>query len=153
MRFPYKIRQDLRHPDDPSFTIVDPFIPIELTGTGGEIQFDALVDTGSHLTIFPKCHLIEKQKNQKTYEVRGVGGERVEITRSKEITMKLMLDAVTYVWPYDIWFAQTEDYTPTLGHKGFLEFFTATFDGKSNQLTLESNEDFPGQKVDMWNGK
>jgi len=40
-------------------------------------------------------------------------------------------------------FATTEEEMIILGHTGFLEYFTATFDGKFGALTLVPNDELP----------
>jgi hypothetical protein len=40
-------------------------------------------------------------------------------------------------------FASSQDETVILGHAGFLDYFTATFEGRSAIVTLTANDDLP----------
>jgi hypothetical protein len=62
------------------------------------------------------------------------------------VVLQLESDGVIVRWQslvnfYD--FDSPELETVILGHAGFLEFFTATFDGRDGILTLTPNDEIP----------
>lgn len=152
MIFPYRERSHKKYPSDPSIVTYQPIVPIEVFGPTGSIQYDAIADTGSEITVFPNLGAGKDYLTSIKDSLRAIDGTSREVTRGKNIWLSLVLDGEMYKWPCDVWFSPNPNSKPTLGHKGFLEYFTATFDGKKKELTLKPNKDFPGEAVDLWSG-
>ncbi len=123
-----------------------PEIPIKIQGPNESMQFVGLVDTGSDYTIFPRS--IAKFLGVELHESEGptaqvFGGQAVELLTA-EVELILALDSEKVSWLTVVSFfdyGSVEDESVILGHAGFLEFFTATFDGFEATLTLEPNPD------------
>lgn len=153
MKFDYK-----RYPRQPipgahEGFVLQPKIPITIYGPTGELSFDALVDTGSDQTIFPRFnadHIGAKLHEHNSAHTTGISSAGSKTFYAEGIELLLQLDGEKYKWPAPIWFSESDDFPPLLGRKGFLEFFTATFDGLQNVLTLEPNKNFSGKELDIW---
>jgi hypothetical protein len=107
-----------------------------------------LVDTGSDNTIFPKSvadHLQIATESASGPAANAFGGQRIQLLNG-DATLLLESDGETCSWKTVTCFFNfdsPEDETVILGHAGFLDYFTATFDGKSATLTLIANDELP----------
>lgn len=130
-------------------------IPVVLVGPKGELRFEALVDTGSDQTILPSPDVeditgITIQKDI-TSEVKGrLEGHTEKLFWGKDCALLLAQDNEVYRFSSSVWFSDDGNSPAILGHSGFLEFFTATFDGENHALTLEPAKNFPGKIVNLW---
>lgn len=125
-----------------------PEIPITIQGLNLEAVYMGLVDTGSDHTIVPMS--VARDLGVAVDEIEEssasvFGGQSVRL-RSGEVGLKLEADGETVTWPtlvsfFD--FPSEADETIILGHAGFLEFFTSTFDGELESLTLVPNRNLP----------
>ena len=73
------------------------------------------------------------------------GGYQVQL-QVGEATFEIRDESETIRWHDTVCFfdfPDSDDETFLLGHSGFLDYFTATFDGKAGHLTLVPNEDLP----------
>ena len=153
MKFDYKV-----YPRDPvpgalKGITFQPKIPLHVFGPKGKIRFDALVDTGSALTIFPR--FIADQVGVTLHErnvthTSGIGEGNVRLFHAKDIELELQIDEGMYRWSAPVWFSESDESPALLGRKGFLEFFTATFHGDEHILTLEPNKNFHGKVLNIW---
>lgn len=135
-------------PDGASYLLIlRPEIPVTVIGPNGEGTYLGLVDTGSDNTILPKSvadrlgiPLVSAGAPATVF-----GGHHVPLMLG-EVTMQLESDGEVLRWPAELHFfdfANEEDETVLLGHSGFLDYFTATFDGKQGMLTLIPNDELP----------
>ncbi len=119
-------------------------------GPEGERRFNALVDTGSDLTILPAYDVRDftgihiDRKTRAAVQGRSES-HREELFLGKACTLVLSGDNESYLWKTNVWFSDDSSSPPILGHIGFLEFFTATFDGLKKELALSPNKNFPGR--------
>ena len=63
-----------------------------------------------------------------------------------EVTRTLQAQGEEVRWATEVCFFEFPDLDEeslVLGHSGFLDYFSATFDGKSGTLTLEPNDELP----------
>lgn len=140
MRFRYKI----------SGNVYQPKIPVVLAGPKGERRFNALVDTGSDLTILPVYDVAEltgvkiNRRTRATVQGRSEA-HREELFLGESCKLLLLGDDESYQWETNVWFSDDDASPPILGHVGFLEFFLAMFDGLKRELTLSPNKNFPGR--------
>ena len=117
-------------------------------GTAGKGTYSGLVDTGSDNTIFPMA--VADRLGIATIVEEGplaivFGGHRVQLLIGS-VTLELESGGEVIQWTTEVCyhdFANAEDETVILGHAGFLDYFTATFDGKQGTLTLVPNDDLP----------
>lgn len=125
-----------------------PEIPVTVIGPSGLASYIGLVDTGSDNTIFPKS--VADYLGIATIIKSGpqaivFGGQRIQMFEGRA-TLKIESDGESLRWNVPISFfdfAAPDAEVVILGHAGFLDFFTATFDGNRCELQLVANEDFP----------
>ena len=69
------------------------------------------------------------------------GGQQITLSYG-DIEFELVHPDGNLRWPSRVYFVSgdADKDTLILGHQGFLEYFTATFDGENWTLTLEANE-------------
>jgi len=149
VKFSYKKSLITPAPGFESGLLYQSKIPVLLSGPKGVMRFDALVDTGSDQTIFPLLDIEEItgiliDRNTKS-EVRGrLEQHKEELFLGSKCVLRLAVEEEVYEFPSSIWFSDDGNSPAILGHSGFLEFFTSTFDGDGHVLTLEPNKRFSG---------
>lgn len=125
-----------------------PEIPITISGPSGTVSFMGLVDTGSDHTIFPKsvADYLDIPVDPVIGSAASVfGGQRVRLSEGEAI-LKLESEGQSLLWKTMVCFfpfAAADEETVILGHASFLDYFSATFDGKSGILTLSPNDELP----------
>ncbi len=125
-----------------------PEVPVTMIGPARTRTLLGLVDTGSDHTIVPMsvADNLGLDVNEFAITTANVfGGQSVRL-QSGEVVLRLEADGATVTWPtlvsfFD--FPSEADETIILGHAGFLEFFTSTFDGELESLTLVPNRNLP----------
>jgi len=128
--------------------ILRPEIPLTVIGPASSGSFAALVDTGSDNTILPKSiaePLGIPLRVASGSSASAFGGQRLSLLDG-EATLQLEADGKVIRWPSELLFfdfPNIEDETVILGHAGFLDYFTATFDGEMGVLDLVANDDLP----------
>jgi len=118
-----------------------PIVPVDVEGI--EEGFDALIDTGSDITIFPAGILPEGAKDSTT----GIGDKEAPIVPANK-TMIIRQDGQQYVWETIIWFSEKE--RTVLGYKGFMEYFSITINDVSKEVIIEPNNNFPGKATKLF---
>lgn len=145
MKFAYR-----KYEVDVSRTIPDgllhrPTVPIRLIGSGGSIVVRGLLDTGADETIFPRSiaeMLGVELEEAEAVPVAGIGGHPVMAVLGT-VDMEVGKGKQRVRWRQQVrfaTFARADDEEAILGHAGFLDFFTATFDGKKHEVTLLPNK-------------
>lgn len=148
MNFPYSSIISLDPGSGEYLLIRRPEIPVAIVGPSGAATFVGLVDTGSDNTIFPKS--VADYLGISTGPSSGpaalvFGGQHVQLLTGEAI-LKLEADGLAISWKSLICFFESpssEEETIILGHAGFLDYFTAVFDGLAGKLTLIPNGDMP----------
>jgi hypothetical protein len=128
--------------------VLRPEIPVRVIGPRATAQFRALVDTGADNTILPwslaeNCgvELVEGKGPQ----MEVFGGQKIE-TLFGDVRFELKDASETIRWRTRVQFfafPSPEEESLVLGHAGFLDFFTAVFDGQLGELSLTPNSDLP----------
>ena len=148
MKFPYR-GIITTAPDGADYLLIlRPEVPVTIIGPAGSGTYLALVDTGSDNTILPKS--IADDLGISLQPAGGppasvFGGHRVELlTGTSVLRLEEAGESLTWTTPVFFFdFASREEETLILGHAGFLDYFTAIFDGKEGLLTLLANDDLP----------
>ncbi len=125
-----------------------PEVPIRIVGPGSSSMQYALVDTGADNTILPAR--VVADLGVTTVPTTGPGvdafaGGRVPVSAA-EVTFQLSDGDDQVSWTTDVLcchLARPEDEMVILGYQGFLEYFTATFDGENCELELVPNARLP----------
>ena len=144
MRFPY-LRYVIRH--GPTAFVYRPVIPVDLAGPAGEVDFYALVDTGSDDTLIPRCVANElglEVDDDRVEEVTGIGGEKTRIAQA-QVEFRISDGEESVFWNASVGVIGEGggDYV-ILGYKSCLQLFTATFSGDRRILELTPNKAFAG---------
>jgi len=148
MRFAY-LASISRSPVDGEPDLVHrPEVPIRIIGPNLSSSHYGLVDTGADNTILP-ARLVD-ELGVTTVATSGPGvdafaGGNVAVSAA-EVTLALSDGEDQVRWTTDVLccrFARPEDEMVILGYQGFLEYFTATFDGENCELELVPNARLP----------
>ena len=148
MIFPYQSMIS-ESPDGVDYVLfLRPEIPATIIGPAGSETFFGLVDTGSDNTILPKSIA-----DQLGIPLRAASGPPAIVFGGRSLRMligevgfALTSENETYRWAATVQFFEfesPEEETVVLGHSGFLDYFTAIFDGKEGLLTLQANDLLP----------
>jgi hypothetical protein len=128
--------------------LLRPEVPVSIVGPAGQMTLTALVDTGSDRTIFPKSVATRLQIATEIDDgppAKAFGGHDVQLLVG-EALLELKSEGESITWRSTVWFFDFpagDDEAVVLGHAGFLDYFTATFDGLEAVLTLEPNRELP----------
>jgi hypothetical protein len=138
-----------RSPDTGEETIIfRPEVPLHIHGSGGSAIYLALVDTGADNSVFPLS--IARELNIVTYDAKGPGatafdGQHIPLSYG-DVQLELSENNTSARWQARVYFyefTRAEAETLVIGHDGFLDFFTAIFDGEHMTLDLEPNGEMP----------
>lgn len=143
IRYPYQ-SYPIRGAGMPRHVIVHrPVIPLRIVGTSGHLEFRGLVDTGADDTLFPEAVIDQLGIAIPPGDRAVIVGIEGSTTVVRYGTVDLMLPGPGggYRWSARVGFHA--GFRIVLGHVGFLEYFTATFNGRSRQLTLTPNGSAP----------
>lgn len=131
-----------------AIVMLRPEIRVRVIGPAGSLLMWALVDTGADYTVLPMSvaeHCGIETSALPIPFLRTFSGDAME-TRIGEATFLLRQDGEEIRWTTEVQFYEFESAsreTMVLGHAGFLDYFTATFDGLDAILTLEPNIELP----------
>ena len=136
-------------PEGEPHLLLRPEVPLSIAGSKSTRTYQALVDTGADNTILPTSiaqvlgiNLGEASPRK----LAAYGGQELTV---KPATVLLEIedqDGEWCRWQTEVYFLETAnggEETVVLGHEGFLNFFTATFDGKVGSLELVANDTLP----------
>ena len=125
-------------------------VAIEIGDPAGQRfeTIEALVDTGADYTVLPMSVAeycgIETSALPSAF-LRTFAGDAME-TRIGEVTLEIQHEGELVRWRTEVQFFDFKSAsreTMVLGHAGFLDYFTATFDGLDAILTLVPNTELP----------
>jgi Predicted aspartyl protease len=148
MKFPYSTVIVAGSGNGHFLALRRPEIQASVIGPAGKMGVTALVDTGSDQTIFPKSVADRLQiavTQSEEFPAAAFTGERIELL-SGEVELEVINDGRRLAWRTVVWFydaPDTDKESVVFGHAGFLDYFTATFDGLNAILTLEPNAELP----------
>lgn len=117
-----------------------PMVQVLIAGPAGEVVVFGLVDTGADETLvpdrfMPSLGVVATPGEHAT--IRAVGGGSVPVTFGT-VNFTLSTRRARHQWAARVAFHPGP--TVILGHTGFLDHFTATFNGRRRDLTLRPNE-------------
>ncbi len=128
------------------FLIRRPEIPVTVSNGPDQISLVALVDTGSDHTIFPRriARLLNIALTaDEAPSASAYGGSKLDFVQG-EITVHVEDENEQADFKVPVCFFEFDDpeqEIAILGFSGFLEYFTATFEGDQAILTLVPNVD------------
>ena len=147
IRFPYQA-YPVRGTGSTRHEIVHrPVIPVRITGITGHHDLRGLVDTGANDTVLPDAILefigVTFRPGDRAVIV-GIEGSTT-VVRYGTVDLEIPGAGGGYRWSARVGFHA--GFRAVLGHKGFLEYFTASFNGRSRQLTLTPNGTAPASTI------
>ncbi len=148
MRFPYSAFLSPAPDSGEEVVIFRPEVPLRIYGASGSTVHMALVDTGADNTILPLS--IARELNITTQKAKGpgataFGGQQIVLSFA-DVQLEIAEGKFMLRWQARVQFFDFPDAEPetlVVGHQGFLDFFTAVFDGGQMSLDLEPNGDMP----------
>lgn len=128
--------------------IFRPEVPLRIHGPNGFASYMALVDTGADNSILPLSIAVQlgiPTESAKGPGATAFGGQQLSLSFA-DIRLQMSDDQDSWRWPARVYFYDFHDDEPetiVVGHEGFLDYFTAIFDGEQLLLDLEPNHEFP----------
>ena len=123
-----------------------PVFEVTIIGPVKSRPVPALLDTGSDDTVFTLATAAAiglDLSAAPTGSASGVGPGGFTI-RYAEVTLRLTDGKEFREWPARVGFTAAPLKRALLGFAGFLQFFTATFDGHRERVELAANPAYPG---------
>jgi hypothetical protein len=124
-----------------------PMIPIRIVGPAGRHDLPALVDTGADDSLLPDLLIgllgVALRPGDHAVIV-GIEGSTT-VVRYGTIDLEIPGAGGGYRWSARVGFHAS--FRVVLGHSGFLEYFTASFNGRSRHLTLTPNGTAPAPTI------
>lgn len=147
MRFDYSAILSSAPDIGDAVVIFRPEVRIRVHGPNGAGDFLALVDTGADNTILPEAianDLGIPLKAGTGPAATAFGGQAIALSYA-DVELELMHADGDLRWSARVFFVadDTNQETLILGHQGFLDYFTATFDGENCVLELKPNPHLP----------
>ncbi|HEU5118115.1 MAG TPA: hypothetical protein VFT74_15955 [Isosphaeraceae bacterium] len=120
-----------------------PQILVRVTGPAGTWLIPGILDTGSAETLLPRRYLERLGLDVgPRYNLTGAGGQEFPAWLG-QVDLELFQGRRThYRWSARVGFVVGRD-RALWGHAGFLDHFTARFDGLEKVVDLRSNGTFP----------
>jgi hypothetical protein len=123
--------------------IYRPMIHVRVIGPKGNVRLFGRIDTGADDSLFPEAIAdelgVEFRRGQ--YEPLRLPGGGVAAARYSEVDLEIRSPEGPYRWAALVGFHQGN--STLLGLAGFLEWFTAIFDGRNRELTLRYTGNAP----------
>jgi hypothetical protein len=147
MKFEYNAILSLAPDTGEPMVIFRPEVRLRIHGANGSEEFLALLDTGADNTILPES--IARDLEIPLTPCKGpaataFGGQEISLSYGN-VDLELVHPEGNLRWTLQVYFVagDSDKETLILGHQGFLEFFTATFNGEEFSVVLEANGFLP----------
>jgi hypothetical protein len=123
-----------------------PIIPVFLDGPARTMPQDGLLDTGSDPILLPSGLVVLLGVNPGpsavTVVLRSATGQDL-VCQLAQLILELTRDATQVCWLAEVAVAPQPLRIVHWGIKGFLEYFTADFDGPNRWVTLKAGGNLP----------
>ena len=147
MKFNYTAIVSIASDTGEPMVLFRPEVGMRVHGPGGSRDFLALVDTGADNTILPES--IAHDLDIPVHPCQGpaataFGGQQITLSYA-DVELELVHDDGNLRWFPRVYFVcgDADQETIILGHQGFLDYFTATFDGEDCTVNLQPNSYLP----------
>jgi predicted aspartyl protease len=123
-----------------------PVIGVAIRGPAGTFPYDGLLDTGSDDVLLPEAvaALIGIDLTNAPQGTASAFGQAVIPVRYAEATLRIADNQERREWRAWVSFAPVIRRYALLGYAGFLQYFTATFHGDSEEVESTVNRQYPG---------
>jgi hypothetical protein len=125
-----------------------PVIAVLLSGTATPQLRDGLLDTGADDTAFSDAVAIALGIDLSQAEQRSIslaGRPQPVVCRYAQVQLRISDGVETFEWPATVGFVMARLHYALLGQAGFLQYFSADFDGEGHVVTLTPKPSFPGR--------
>jgi hypothetical protein len=124
----------------------EPIILVQFIGPARSYLIRGLLDTGASMTLIPRTYMTRLGV---TPMGRGRLGTSAGSLRVQMGLLDLELGAgqTTLRWSARVGFIPRADNLALLGHNGFLDHFSTTFDGLRRRVTLRPNGTAPPPSI------
>lgn len=127
-----------------------PVLAVLLTGTATPQLRDGLLDTGADDTVFSDAVAAALGVDLSQAEQRSIslaGRPQPVLCRYVVVQLRISDGIETFEWPATVGFVAARLHYALLGQAGFLQFFSADFDGEAHIVTLTPKPCFPGRRL------
>jgi predicted aspartyl protease len=123
-----------------------PILSVNVIGPAGRRALDALVDTGSDDTVFPGSLAARIGLDLTAAPIGSASGvgQVAGMLRHAQVRLRIADHQEQREWEAWVAFTAAKLRQPLLGFAGFLQYFTAVFDGEREELELTVNGRYPG---------
>jgi len=126
-----------------------PVVPVLLGGTATPQLRDGLLDTGADDTVFSDAVAAALGIDLSHAEQRSIalaGRPQPIVCRYAPVQLRISDGVETFEWPATVGFVAGRLHYALLGQAGFLQYFSAEFDGGNHIVTLTPKPSFPGRR-------
>jgi hypothetical protein len=145
VRFDYAEREVDPLPGEIGVQLIhEPIVPVRFIGPGKTYLIRGLLDTGASMTLLPRSYYRKLGMSVAPTErlrLRTVSGS-IDVLLGA-LDLELRSGRARYRWSARVGFVPRADNLALLGHAGFLDHFSVTFDGSRKRVTLKPNGSFP----------
>ena len=148
MRFDYAEREVDPLPWESGLQVIrEPIIPVRFIGPLRTYIIRGLLDTGASMTLLPRSYMTKLGliPGERARFRTAVGGHDVWLGA---LDVELRSGRTSYRWSAQVGFIPRVDNVALLGHMGFLDHFSVTFDGLRGRVTLRPNGIFPAPAIE-----
>ena len=127
-----------------------PVIAVMLGGAATPQLRDGLLDTGADDTAFSDAVAAAMGIDLSRAEQRSIslaGRPQPVVCRYAPVLLRISDGIETFEWSATVGFVAARLHYALLGQAGFLQFFSADFDGESYFVTLTPKSSFPGRRL------
>jgi hypothetical protein len=127
-----------------------PVVPVLVGGTATPQLRDGLLDTGADDTAFSDAVAAALGVDLSHAEQRLVslaGRPQPILCRYALVQLRISDGVETFEWPATVGFVSGRLHYALLGQAGFLQFFSADFDGENHVVALTPKSSFPGRRI------
>jgi hypothetical protein len=123
--------------------IYRPMVRIRISGPKAGEDVSGLLDTGADDVLIPRVFmdLLGVEAIPGGRATIGTAGRGTAAVEFGTVDLELRASGRAHRWPARVGFH--DGWAVLLGHKGFMEHFTATFNGRQRRVTLQPNGTFP----------
>ena len=143
MKFPYEPIEIRGAGSEGTARIYRPMVPFFISGPSGVERAYGVADTGADDTVLPevvmtRLGIVPAPRDHAV--ISGLNGDPILI-RYARVDLELATSGESYRWSARVGF--DAGHKVILGHQGFFDAFTASFNGRRRLLTLTPNGTAP----------
>ncbi len=143
MKFDYSAREVDPLPGESGPQVVfEPIVLVQCHGPARSYLIRGLLDTGASMTLLPRAYMGKLGVIPEDRSRLVTAGGAIT-ARLATVDLELRSGRVAHRWSARVGFVPHPDNLALLGHDGFLNHFTASFDGLRRCVTLRPNGTFP----------